>query len=83
MSSAAYHAQRPDLVIMAVTGKIRATPAFGEFTIAEWRTAGLIAPSVTKPILTTVEKRLVLRRLGQLQPADLRSLQTSLRAILG
>jgi mRNA interferase MazF len=83
VSSPAYQAQRRDLVIMAITSQIRPRPAFGEFLVAEWKTAGLIAPSAVKPVLTTIDKRLVLRRLGQLQPQDTRSLRTSLAQILG
>jgi mRNA interferase MazF len=41
VSSAQYHAERRDLVIMAVTSQIRPRPAFGEFTVAEWEKAGL------------------------------------------
>jgi mRNA interferase MazF len=36
----------------------------------EWKKAGLIVPSAAKPILTTIEKRLILKKLGQFQPAD-------------
>jgi mRNA interferase MazF len=68
---------------MAITSQIRPRPAFGEFTVAEWRKAGLIAPSAVKPVLTTIEKRLVLKKLGELQPADIRSLRASLTQILG
>jgi len=83
VSSAEYQAQWRDLVIMAITSQIRLRPAFGEFTVAEWRKAGLIAPSAVKPVLATIEKRLVLRKLGRLQPPDVRSLRTSLEQILG
>ena len=68
---------------MAITSQIRPRPAFGELTVAEWRKAGLIAPSAVKPALATIEKRLVLKKLGQLQPPDVRSLRTSLDQILG
>ena len=68
---------------MAITSKIRPRPAFAEFTVAEWKKAGLIAPSAVKPVLTTIEKRLVLKKLGQLQQADVRSLRASLDQILG
>jgi mRNA interferase MazF len=83
VSSAAYQAQRRDLVIMAITSQVRPRPAFGEFLVAEWKRAGLIAPSAVKPVLTTIDKRLILRRLGQLQFQDARSLRTSLAQILG
>jgi hypothetical protein len=36
-----------------------------------------------KPVVATIEKRLILRKLGQFQQADLRSLRTSLDQILG
>jgi len=83
VNSAGYQARCRDIVIMAVTSRMRATPAFGEFEVVEWKKAGLILPSVAKPVLTTIEKKLVIRKLGSLQRADRESLQASLRAILG
>jgi mRNA interferase MazF len=83
VSSAEYQAQRRDLVIMAITSQIRSRLAFGEFTVAEWRKAGLIMPSAVKPVLTTIEKRLVLKKLGQLQLVDVKALRSSLDQILG
>jgi hypothetical protein len=63
---------------MAITSQIRSRPAFGEFTIADWKKAGLLVPSAVKPVVTTIEKGLVLKRLGQLQQADIRSLRGSI-----
>jgi mRNA interferase MazF len=83
VSSTAYHAQRRDLLIMAITSQIRPRPAFGEFTMADWKKAGLLVPSAVKPVVTTIEKGLVLKRLGQLQQVDIRSLRASIGAILG
>lgn len=83
VSSTTYHAQRRDLVIMAITSQIRPRPAFGEFTMADWKKAGLLVPSAVKPVLTTIEKLLVLRKLGQLQPTDLISLRATISAIIG
>ena len=70
VSSAEYHTHRRDLVIMAITSQLRPRSAFGEFMVTEWKKAGLIAPSAVKPVLTTIDKRLVLRKLGQLQTPD-------------
>jgi len=83
VSSAGYQTRRRDIVIMAVTSRRRTSPAFGEFEVAEWKKAGLILPSMAKPVLATIEKRLVIKKLGALQRADRASLQASLRAILG
>jgi mRNA interferase MazF len=83
VSSAEYQGQRRDLVIMAITSQIRPHPAFAEFTMTDWRKAGLLVPSAVKPVLTTIEKRLILKKLGQFQRADVQSLRASISAILG
>src|SRR5947209_1409565 len=70
VSSAAYNGARRDLVLMAVTSQVRATTSVGEVFVTEWKRAGLLKPSVIKPVLTTVEKGLILRTLGQLEAAD-------------
>jgi mRNA-degrading endonuclease toxin of MazEF toxin-antitoxin module len=81
VSSAAYNVSCPDLILMAITSQSRATPGFAEVTIAEWQKAGLLKASVIKPVITTVERRLLLRRLGQLEQKDRAELQQSLRTI--
>lgn len=83
VSSAEYQARRVDLLIMAVTSQIRPRSAFGESPISEWRKAGLLAPSLIKPVIATIDRRLVVKRLGRLQPADLRTMRVNLAAIIG
>ncbi len=83
VSSAAYQRERPDLILMAVTSQVRPLSAFGEKLLAEWEEAGLLKPSVLKPILITLEKSLVARKLGCLRQQDLDSLKKSLSEILG
>jgi mRNA interferase MazF len=83
ISSTAYNRTRPDLIIMAVTSQIKNDPAIGEFQVQDWEGAGLLKPSVIKPVITTIEKQLVIKTLGNLQPADLRSLHQSLQAVIG
>jgi len=83
VSSAAYHRERPDIILVAVTSQIRASATLGEVIIHAWQEAGLIKPSVIKPIITTVEKQLVLMKLGQLSEEDQKALQRMLPTILG
>ena len=83
VSSAAYNVSRLDLILMAITSQIRSTKSFGEVIIAEWQKAGLLKPSVIKPVLTTVERRLILRQLGRLEPSDRATLQQDIRTIVG
>lgn len=41
---------------MAVTSQVRPIAAFGEVMIADWQKAGLLKPSVIKPVMATVER---------------------------
>ena len=83
ISSTAYHRHRPDLLILAVTSQTRPVQGFGEATVAKWHQAGLLKPSVMKPVIATIDRALVLRRLGRLQDEDRQSMRQLLLAILG
>lgn len=83
ISSNGYQRERPDVILMAVTSKIKPVPLFGEVSIRDWREAGLLKPSVVKPIGTTIESSLVLKKLGHLTDRDLFSLRENFKTILG
>jgi mRNA interferase MazF len=83
VSSSAYQRSRPELVLMAVTSRIKPAPSFGDVTIEHWETAGLIKPSVIKPVFTTVEKSLVIRKMGSLHHGDQETLKKAIQTILG
>ncbi len=70
VSSADYHRHRHDLIIVAVTSQVRPAVALGEVTIAKWQAAGLLKPSVVKPVVATVDRALVLRKFGRLHDDD-------------
>jgi mRNA interferase MazF len=55
----------------------------GHIPLQHWREAGLLKPSVLKPLLATVERRLVIRNLGRIEPHDREALGRGLRTILG
>jgi mRNA interferase MazF len=83
VSSKDYQRERSDLVLIAVTSQVNPTTDFGEMTITEWKNAGLIKSSIIKPVLTTIEKGLVIKKLGKLQEIDRQELQNLLQLILG
>lgn len=83
VSSAAYHRTRPDLLIMAVTSQQPSTLSVGEVQVQDWRDAGLLKPSVLKPVLTTIDPALVLKKLGRLTSTDQAALRQALTTILG
>lgn len=83
ISSQAYHRTRPDLIIRAVTSQRSPATTVGEVTVHDWQGAGLLKPSVIKPVLTTIEPTLVLKKLGRLTPQDQTVLKEALAMILG
>ncbi len=83
ISSADYHRQRPDLIIMAVTSQVKPSQTVGEVIIKDWQGAGLLKTSAIKPVITTIERGLVINKLGQLKNDDLAALRRTIASVLG
>ena len=83
VSGSAYNASRRDLVIMAITSQVRQPFGFAEALVTDWQSAGLIKPSVLKPVLTTIEKGLVIRTMGTLSAGDLGVLRETIAQTIG
>jgi len=82
ISSAAYNNAQRDLVIMAVTSQLRLSGALGETLVTNWQAAGLLKPSAVKPVITTIEQTLVIRRLGQFTTEDQQALRGAISKIV-
>ena len=82
ISSDVYNNTSSDIVIMAITGKTDKTLNVGERLIEDWRGAGLLKPSSIKPAISTIEKNLVLKKLGKLSTKDLISMEEALKEFL-
>jgi mRNA interferase MazF len=83
VSSDEYNRHRPDIIIMAITSQMHSANYFGDLTVKDWQQAGLLKPSVIKPILTTIEKGLLLKHLGRITDSDRSELTANLQNILG
>jgi mRNA interferase MazF len=83
VSSDAYNKTRPDVILMAITGHVSGYSRIGERVVRHWKAAGLLKASTIKPILTTIEKGLIVRALGKLDQVDLVGLRDSIKNILG
>ncbi|HWB48962.1 MAG TPA: type II toxin-antitoxin system PemK/MazF family toxin [Stellaceae bacterium] len=83
VSNFSYSSVRPDIIVMAVTSQLRANRGLGDVPVGDWQAAGLLKPSVIKPVLATLEQSLVLRRLGVLDARDCASLREGIARILG
>lgn len=71
VSSAEYHASRREIVIAAITSRIRDPLFIGDHVIDEWSECGLSAPSVVTCILWTVKFTMIRRKLGAMPSGDL------------
>lgn len=81
VSSDDLHRESIDIVIMAITTQARPSAAL-QTTVSDWQAAGLLRPSVVKPVFATIERSLVLKNIGTLQPTDLDALRANLRRTL-
>jgi mRNA interferase MazF len=50
VSNRAYNRTKPDAVVMAITSQFRPNVALGEVWLGQWPAAGLLKPSVVKPL---------------------------------
>ncbi|MBN8280191.1 MAG: type II toxin-antitoxin system PemK/MazF family toxin [Gammaproteobacteria bacterium] len=83
VSSTCYQRSRADVILMAITSRTDGPLRFGDVELAEWDAAGLRKPSRVKPVIATLQRDLVRRRLGHLGPEDRAAVRDSLSGILG
>ena len=83
VSSRAYNATKPDVVVMAITSQLRPSPGPGDVWVGQWQAAGLLKPSAVKPVFATLEQALILRRLGALSASDQAALRNAIAETLG
>ena len=63
ISSNLYNDASSDIVIMAITSRIDKTIGIGECLIKDWQVAGLLKPSAIKPAISTIEQKLILKKI--------------------
>lgn len=63
-----YNQLHPDVILAPITSHLTSTA--DEVALVGWKSAGLLKPSIVKPILSSFDTRLVRRKLGTLTPTD-------------
>ena len=81
ISSSAYNRGRKEIVVAAITSNVR-RHLFGDHLIVDWKSAGLLFPSVATGILRTVTRGMVDRKLGAMAKGDLEAVDHGLRRSL-
>ncbi len=54
VSAQEYNAEKPEVVVMAITSQVRSDFGFGEVMVEKWQEAGLLKPSAIKPVFATL-----------------------------
>jgi mRNA interferase MazF len=83
VSSRVYNSARLDVVVMAITSQIPSSAMSEEMCIQSWKTAGLLKPSVIKPVFATIEQSLVIRQIGVLDATDNQALRHAIARTIG
>ena len=82
VSGEEYNQRTPDVLIASVTGNLGAVSHPGDHRIGEWKSAGLLKPSLAQTKLATVESSIIRRKLGRLDPEDLSAFSRGLKEAL-
>lgn len=83
VSSDGYNRTSPDVLIASITSNLNAVSHAGDRPILQWKSAGLLKPSLAQAKLATVEVRTIVRVLGKLDPVDMKEVDEGLRVALG
>lgn len=82
ISSATYHATRPDVILAIVTSQTSAAIAPSDYLLQDWSAAGLHQPSAFRSFLVTLPASNVVSIIGQLSDRDWQEVQARLRVAL-
>jgi len=82
ISSEAYHAERQEVVILAITSNVNRI-FLGDTKISQWKEAGLLYPSLVTAIIRTVKSDMIFRKIGEIGPDDLKRVESSIKKIFG
>lgn len=60
-----------DIIIAFITSKIDVKPRLGDYHIKEWKKANLPKPSMIRMKLATIDKKIIVKKLGELSNTDI------------
>ncbi len=81
ISTALYHAERPDVILTIITSQIKKSTAKTDYILQDWRAAGLTQPSAVRVYLG-MKTPSELTEIGELSDRDWLEVQKRLRISL-
>jgi len=79
MSTDAYHAARPDVILGLLTGQVAAATSPTDYRLKDWAAAGLHIPTAFRTFLITLPQVDVIAVIGHLSEQDWAAVQGRLR----
>lgn len=67
-----------DVVILFITSNLRNQGRPGDYLIEKWKKSGLPKPSMCRMKFATIEKSIIIKKLGEMASADRRALKGKL-----
>ncbi len=83
LSTDLYHEEWDELLVVSITSRPPRTLRPTDCPLQDWRAAGLSQASWVRSHLATVDRRLVLRRVGQTSARDMAAVEQCLRHATG
>jgi mRNA interferase MazF len=82
LSSPAYHAARPDVILGVITTQVDSANTATDYTLHDWKAAGLRKPSAFRVFVVTVPRSAITARVGRLSKADWQAVRERLQIAL-
>jgi mRNA interferase MazF len=82
ISSAAYHAARPDVIVNLLTSDVDQAVGPTDYILQDWQAAGLHRPTAFRVYINTIKPVSIGPILGQLSDRDRQEVQKRLRLAL-
>jgi len=82
ISNHRYQQSRPDVILVAITSQFKNQSTVGEYCLQDWQQAGLLKPSLIKPLIATLEQNQIVKVMGKLSDVDHDGLNRAIQSIL-
>jgi len=69
-----------DIVIAYITSQMNISPRFGDYNLQKWKEAGLPKPSKVRMKFATLDKSIIVKKLGKLEKEDSEEIEKILLA---
>lgn len=81
VSTDRYHRGRRETILAAITSNLGRL-LVGDYRIKAWGQSGLLRPSIVTGIVRTIKQDMIVSKMGELPPSELRLVEHQLRDVL-